>query len=392
MIHGSLIEFMNQELRHTPRDFHRYMWNKIIWEARLIGLTGPRGVGKSTIVKQYMLTMPNRNEWLYVSADHSYFTSYTLMDLAADFAREGGRHLVIDEIHKYPGWSRELKMIYDGLPSLNVIFTGSSVLDIKKGYADLSRRALMFEMQGLSFREYLALFHDMTFPILSLESVLANDIDIPNDWHPIPLLREYMKCGYYPFAKEEGFLIRMQQMIAQTIEVDIPQYAGMNVSTANKLKKMLSVISSLAPYKPNNTNLATELKVSKNDVPDYLFYLEKAGMIGQLRDDTGGMRGLGKVEKVYVDNTNLMYALSTSGIPDIGNMRETFFYNQVRVCCDVQSSKISDFRIGDLTFEIGGRNKTRRQLREASDGYVVKDDLEFGFGKTIPLWLFGLLY
>lgn len=392
MIHGSLIEFMNQELRHTPRDFHRYMWNKIIWEARLIGLTGPRGVGKSTIVKQYMLTMPNRNEWLYVSADHSYFTSYTLMDLAADFAREGGRHLVIDEIHKYPGWSRELKMIYDGLPSLNVIFTGSSVLDIKKGYADLSRRALMFEMQGLSFREYLALFHDMTFPNLSLESVLANDIDIPNDWHPIPLLREYMKCGYYPFAKEEGFLIRMQQMIAQTIEVDIPQYAGMNVSTANKLKKMLSVISSLAPYKPKNTNLATELKVSKNDVPDYLFYLEKAGMIGQLRDDIGGMRGLGKVEKVYVDNTNLMYALSTSGIPDIGKMRETFFFNQVRVCCDVQSSKISNFRIGDLTFEIGGRNKTRRQLREASDGYVVKDDLEFGFGKTIPLWLFGLLY
>lgn len=383
---------MNQELRHTPTEFHRYMWDKIIWGERLVGLIGPRGVGKSTLVKQYILTMPDRNEWLYVSADHSYFASNSLIDLAADFVREGGRHLVIDEIHKYPGWSRELKQIYDGLPSLKVIFTGSSVLDIKKGFADLSRRALMFEMQGLSFREYLVLFHGINLPVLTLEDVLANNFTLPDDMHPIPMLREYMKSGYYPFSKDAGFLIRMQQVVAQTLEVDIPQYAGMNVSTANKLKKMMAVISSLAPYKPNNSNLAVELKVSKNDVPDYLFYLEKAGMIGQLRDDTGGMRGLGKVEKVYIDNTNLMYALSNSGVPDIGNLRETFFYNQVRAVSDVQASKISDFRIDDHTFEVGGRNKTRRQLREATDGYVVKDDIEFGFAKTIPLWLFGLLY
>lgn len=392
MIHQSLIDFMNQELRHTPTEFHRYMWDKIIWDERLVGLIGPRGVGKSTMVKQYMLSMPNRNEWLYLSADHSYFAANSLTDLAEDFVREGGKYLVIDEIHKYPGWSRELKQIYDGIPSLKVIFTGSSVLDIKKGFADLSRRAIMFEMQGLSFREYLALFHNINLPVLTLDDVLTNNFTLPDDLHPIPLLREYMKSGYYPFSKEAGFLIRMQQVIAQTLEIDIPQYAGMNVSTANKLKKMMAVISTLAPYKPNNSNLATELKVSKNDVPDYLFYLEKAGMIRQLRDDTGGMRGLGKVEKIYIDNTNLMYALSNSDTPDIGNMRETFFYNQTRVVADVKTSKISDFRIADHTFEIGGRNKTRRQLREATDGYVVKDDIEFGFAKTIPLWLFGFLY
>lgn len=383
---------MNQELRHTPTGFRRYMWDKILWDERLVGLVGPRGVGKSTMVKQYMLTMADRNKWLYVSADHSYFVSHSLADLAADFVREGGKHLVVDEIHKYQGWSRELKQIYDGLPSLKLIFTGSSVLDIKKGFSDLSRRALMFEMQGLSFREYLALFHGMNLPILSIDDILANKFELPADMHPIPLMREYLKCGYYPFAKEAGFLIRMQQVIAQTLEVDIPQYAGMNVSTANKLKKMMAVISSLAPYKPNNSNLAAELKVSKNDVPDYLFYLEKAGMIGQLRDDTGGMRGLGKVEKVYIDNPNLMYALSASGTPDIGNMRETFFYNQVRVVSDVRASKISDFRIAGHTFEIGGRNKTRRQFRDADDGFVVKDDIEFGFAKTLPLWIFGLLY
>lgn len=382
---------MEEELRRTPLEFHRYMYDRVIWEDRMIGIIGPRGVGKSTMVKQFILSHPDRQDWLYVSADHTYFSSSTLTDLADEFVKEGGRYLVIDEIHKYHGWSRELKQIYDSHAVLNVIFTGSSILDIKKGSADLSRRVLIFEMQGLSFREYLKLFKNIDLPVYALDEILAHKVTLPSDIHPLPLFREYLTRGYYPFCSLPGYDIRLQQVIAQTMEVDIPQFAGMNVSTARKLRKMLDVISKMAPFKPSFMNLATELKVSKNDVPDYMLYLEQAGMIGQLRDDTGGIRGLGKVEKVYIDNPNLMNVLAGDE-PNKGNMRETFFFNQMRVSNDVISSRISDFRIGDITFEVGGAKKGKKQLAGAETGIVVRDDIEYGYHEFVPLWQFGLNY
>lgn len=382
---------MEDELRRTPLEFHRYMYDRVIWEDRMIGIIGPRGVGKSTMVKQYILSHPDRQDWLYVSADHTYFSSSTLTDLADEFVKEGGRYLVIDEIHKYQGWSRELKQIYDSHAGLNVIFTGSSILDIKKGSADLSRRVLIFEMQGLSLREYLKLFKDIDLPVYSLDEILSHKVSLPTDIHPLPLFREYLSRGYYPFCTLPGYDIRLQQVIAQTMEVDIPQFAGMNVSTARKLRKMLDIISKMAPFKPSFINLATELKVSKNDVPDYMLYLEQAGMIGQLRDDTGGIRGLGKVEKVYVDNPNLMNVLAGDQ-PNKGNLRETFFFNQMRVSNDVVSSRISDFRIGDITFEVGGAKKGKKQLAGAEKGIVVRDDIEYGYHEFVPLWQFGLNY
>lgn len=382
---------MEEELRRTPLEFHRYMYDRVIWEDRMIGIIGPRGVGKSTMVKQFILSHPDRQDWLYVSADHTYFSSSTLTDLADEFVKEGGRYLVIDEIHKYHGWSRELKQIYDSHAGLNVIFTGSSILDIKKGSADLSRRVLIFEMQGLSFREYLKLFKNIDLPVYALDEILAHKVTLPSDIHPLPLFREYLTRGYYPFCSLPGYDIRLQQVIAQTMEVDIPQFAGMNVSTARKLRKMLDIISKMAPFKPSFMNLATELKVSKNDVPDYMLYLEQAGMIGQLRDDTGGIRGLGKVEKVYIDNPNLMNVLAGDE-PNKGNMRETFFFNQMRVSNDVISSRISDFRIGDITFEVGGPKKGKKQLAGAETGIVVRDDIEYGYHEFVPLWQFGLNY
>ncbi len=382
---------MEEELRRTPLEFHRYMYDRVIWEDRMIGIIGPRGVGKSTMVKQFILSHPDRQDWLYVSADHTYFSSSTLTDLADEFVKEGGRYLVIDEIHKYHGWSRELKQIYDSHAGLNVIFTGSSILDIKKGSADLSRRVLIFEMQGLSFREYLKLFKNIDLPVYALDEILAHKVTLPSDIHPLPLFREYLTRGYYPFCSLPGYDIRLQQVIAQTMEVDIPQFAGMNVSTARKLRKMLDIISKMAPFKPSFMNLATELKVSKNDVPDYMLYLEQAGMIGQLRDDTGGIRGLGKVEKVYIDNPNLMNVLAGDE-PNKGNMRETFFFNQMRVSNDVISSRISDFRIGDITFEVGGAKKGKKQLTGAETGIVVRDDIEYGYHEFVPLWQFGLNY
>lgn len=391
MIDIRLIRFMEDELRRTPLEFHRYMYDRVIWEDRMIGIIGPRGVGKSTMVKQYILSHPDRQDWLYVSADHTYFSSSTLTDLADEFVKEGGRYLVIDEIHKYQGWSRELKQIYDSHAGLNVIFTGSSILDIKKGSADLSRRVLIFEMQGLSLREYLKLFKDIDLPVYSLDEILSHKVSLPTDIHPLPLFREYLSRGYYPFCTLPGYDIRLQQVIAQTMEVDIPQFAGMNVSSARKLRKMLDIISKMAPFKPSFINLATELKVSKNDVPDYMLYLEQAGMIGQLRDDTGGIRGLGKVEKVYVDNPNLMNVLAGDQ-PNKGNLRETFFFNQMRVSNDVVSSRISDFRIGDITFEVGGAKKGKKQLAGAEKGIVVRDDIEYGYHEFVPLWQFGLNY
>ena len=274
---------------------------------------------------------------------------------------------------------------------LQVIFTGSSVLDIKNGPSDLSRRVLLFDMQGLSFREYAKMFHGIELPCISLSDILAHKFIGDQEFHPLPLFKHYLTNGYFPFGHLPGYEIRLQQVIAQTIEVDIPQYAGMNMSTARKLRRMLSIVSKSAPFKPSALNLSTELHISKNDVPEYMLYLEMAGMIGQLRDETGGMRGLGKVDKVYVDNPNLMYALAEAHT-NVGNVRETFFYNQMRVNNDVMSSKVSDFRIGEFTFEVGGAKKGVRQLAGEANGIVVRDDIEYGHKEFVPLWMFGLNY
>lgn len=390
MIDYNLIRYMQEELKRTPTSFHRYMYSEILWEDRMIGLVGPRGVGKSTLVKQRILESGDPSKWLYVSADHVWFAEHSLVELADEWTKEGGMNLVIDEIHRYPGWSRELKQIYDSHSLLNVIFTGSSVLDIHKGVSDLSRRVLMFHLQGLSFREYLAMRHLIEFPVYSLEDIIAHKVEIPDGFHPLPLFREYLEKGYFPFSSLPGYEIRLQQVITQTLETDIPQYAGMNVSTSRKLKKLLAIVAGMAPYKPNISNLSVQLGVSRNNLPEYLYYLEMAGMIGQLRDDTGGIRGLGKVEKIYIDNPNLMHALA--GNPNTGNIRETFFYNQMRVHNGVVSSKITDFRIGDRIFEVGGRNKGARQLEGDPEGIVVRDDIETGYSRIVPLWQFGLNY
>lgn len=384
---------MKEQLELVSLAFKRYNYDKLPWEARLVGLMGPRGVGKSTLILQHIKSKSpeEKAKSLYVSADHSYFTTSTLIETANQFVREGGEWLYIDEVHKYEGWSQELKQIYDSHPGLHVFFTGSSILDIIDGEADLSRRVILFDMQGLSFREYLEMFHGIKTPIRSLEDILNGKTEIEGLQHPIPLFNQYLREGYYPFSKEGFFQQRLQQVIRLTMEVDIPQYANMSPATGKKLRRMLSIIASNVPYKPEATGLANEIKVSRNDIPTYLLYMEKAGMIGQLRDETGGMRGLGKTEKVYLDNTNIIYALSGENA-NIGNVRETFFYNQTRLALDVTSSKVSDFSIGKYTFEIGGAKKSHRQIKDVADSFIVRDDTEYANGDILPLWAFGLLY
>lgn len=389
----TLINYMKEQLELVSLAFKRYNYDKLPWEARLVGLMGPRGVGKSTLILQHIKSKSPEEQAksLYVSADHSYFTTSTLIETANQFVREGGEWLYIDEVHKYEGWSQELKQIYDSHPGLHVFFTGSSILDIIDGEADLSRRVILFDMQGLSFREYLEMFHGIKTPIRSLEDILNGKTEIEGLQHPIPLFNQYLREGYYPFSKEGFFQQRLQQVIRLTMEVDIPQYANMSPATGKKLRRMLSIIASNVPYKPEATGLANEIKVSRNDIPTYLLYMEKAGMIGQLRDETGGMRGLGKTEKVYLDNTNIIYALSGENA-NIGNVRETFFYNQTRLALDVTSSKVSDFSIGKYTFEVGGAKKSHRQIKDVADSFIVRDDTEYANGDILPLWAFGLLY
>lgn len=386
-----LYELFYRKLKNTPVEFLRYKYNQIKWESRAFGLVGPRGVGKSTMLLQYIKQNLDTKDTLYVSADNLYFAEHKLVDLADSFVKMGGKHLFIDEIHKYEGWSRELKQIYDSYDDLQLVISGSSILDIYKGMADLSRRMPIYEMQGLSFREYLRLFHGIDVPVYSMEDILTHKAVINGIEHPLPLFHDYLKRGYYPFGRDAEFEIELMQVINQTMEIDIPMHIKANISVGRKLKSLIMVVSKSVPFKPVMQKLADVTGISRNDIPDYLIYMERAGMISQLRNATGGLRGLGKVEKLYLDNTNLIYALAPEHA-DIGNVRETFFMNQTRVCNDVRSSDISDFEIDNKVFEIGGRKKGQKQIENASDGYIVKDDLESGYANVIPLWTFGLNY
>ena len=386
-----LYEFFNRKLKGTPTDFLRYKYDRIKWDGRAFGIVGPRGVGKSTMILQHIKLNLDVTDTLYVSADHLYFSEHSLVDLADYFVKMGGKHLFIDEIHKYEGWSREVKQIYDSYDELQIVISGSSILDIYKGMADLSRRFPIYEMQGLSFREYLKLFHGIDAPVFSLDEILSHKVVLNDVKHPLPLFKDYLRRGYYPFGRDEEFEMELLQVINQTMEVDIPTHLQTNVSLGKKLKSLLMVVAKSVPFKPVMQRLAEATGISRNDIANYLFYMERAGMITQLRDSTGEIRGLGKVEKLYLDNTNLIYALAPER-GDIGNIRETFFMNQTRVMNDVTSSAISDLEINGKVFEIGGRKKGQKQIENADEGYIVKDDIESGYANVVPLWAFGLNY
>lgn len=386
-----LFEYFKRKLQETPTDLVRYKYEEINWHGHALGLVGPRGVGKSTMLLQYIKMQLDEKDTLYVSADHLYFTSHSLVDLADRFYKMGGKHLFIDEIHKYEGWSIEVKQIFDSYSDLQLIISGSSILDITKGMADLSRRVPIYEMQGLSFREYLHLFHGIKMQAVKIENILQHEYAIAGVEHPLPLFHDYLRRGYYPFGRDAAYDIELQQVVAQTMESDIPLYLNTNVSVGRKLKQLLMVVAESVPFKPIMQKLAEVTGISRNYIQDYLMYMERAGMIAQLRDAVGGIRGLGKTEKVYLDNTNLIYALAPNRA-DIGNVRETFFMNQMRVEGDVTCSPVSDFLINGMTFEIGGRKKGQKQISEVDKGYVVKDDIETGYANVLPLWAFGLMY
>jgi uncharacterized protein len=387
----TLFQKQQSLLARTNLSFKRYMFGKFPWNSRMAGLVGPRGVGKTTMLLQHIKEQ-NDPDMLYVSADDIYFSNHRLTDVADEFYKNGGKRLFIDEIHKYKDWSVELKNMYDFYPGLKVCFTGSSILDIRKGMADLSRRALMFSMQGFSFREYLKFEHDIDVQVHSFEEIISNHISlIDKVEHPLPLFREYLHKGYYPMAGEDNLAICLGQILNLTLEVDIPQFANLSVTTARKLKKLMLVVAESVPFKPNFVSLAGKLEVSRNSLEDYLTFMEDAGLISRLRNQAGGITGLGKVEKVYLDNSNLIYYLSAKE-PEPGNIRETFFMNQMRVNNGVVSSSVADFKIDKYTFEVGGKNKSQAQIKNTPNAFIVKDNIEYGYKNVVPLWAFGLNY
>lgn len=388
-----LYQNFEEHLRKTTLGFKRYLYPTINWDNRMFGIVGARGVGKTSLVLQHIKESHNISDTLYVSMDDLYFANHTLHETADEFHKDGGKYLFIDEIHKYPEWSRTLKNMYDNYPDMKIVFTGSSVLDILKGSADLSRRALILYLPGLSFREYLQLFHNLIVPVLSLDEILthkANDVKQILDF-PLKYFKDYLQRGYYPFGNEADNMTHLRQIVTQTMESDIPLYANMNVATGRKLLKLLAIIAESVPFKPNFSALSRLIEASKNSIADYFYYIEKAGMIAQLREKTDSFLVLGKVEKVYLDNTNLAYCLSEN-TPDIGNLRETVFFNQMRINNKVYRSDKADFNINNLTFEVGGKSKTQKQIQGLKNAFVVKDDIEYGYKNVLPLWAFGLNY
>ncbi len=387
-----LYEKFRLKLEETPTDYVRYLHDEIAWDDRLIAITGARGVGKSTLVLQHIKLHDDVDTSLYVTADDLWFSNHSVVELAETFYKNGGKTLYIDEIHKYKNWSTEIKNVYDTYSQLKVVYTGSSILDLQKGGADLSRRRLEYKMYGLSFREYLKIGRGVEVPIHSLEQVLSNRIEFQmKDYRPIALFKEYLKEGYYPYFQSKGYYLRLLSVVNRVVEEDIPKFAELSVATAGKLKKLLYIIAQSVPFKPNYSKLGRDLDTHRNSVSELMVWLDKAGLINTLRDDTHGMSALGKVDKIYLNNPNLSYALSDT-TPNIGNIRETTFLSLLKVTHTVTSSSVSDFKVGDYTFEIGGRNKKQKQIQGIGNAYVVKDDIEYGYQNVVPLWAFGLLY
>ena len=389
----TLFDSFRISLELTSMGYVRSFHDKINWNNRLIGLMGQKGVGKSTLLLQHIKIFDNIDETLYVQADDLYFAGHGLYELAYDFFKRGGKRLYIDEIHKYKGWSTEIKMIYDRLPLMSVVYSGSSLLALRKGSsADLSRRAIEYTMPGLSFREYLNIANGWSLQTSTLDEILKGKVDFPYGEHrPLKYYAEYLKKGYYPFFRENDFHLRLKQAVNETVEHDIPNYADMPVASAAKLKKLMYVLANSVPFKPNYTKLANEFDIGRNQLPDYIEYLASSRLFNALKEKGTGDAILQKAEKLYLSNSNMAFAISDEK-PEEGSIRETMFLAWMQETHKVTSSKVSDFEIDGITFEVGGKGKKRKQIKEVDEAYLVKDNIEYANGHSIPIWMFGFAY
>jgi len=395
----TLINISDRLVKTTTNNFTRYLYHKITWDARLIGIVGAKGTGKTTMLLQHIKrNFPEKQKALYASLDNIWFSKKTLWELADQFNAYGGTHLFLDEVHKYPTWAREIKNIYDSFPDINVIFTGSSMLEIFQQSVDLSRRVVSYELKGLSFREFLEYEYNLKLEIQCLKDILINHREIAGsiiyDFKILPAFKKYLQIGYYPFYKKskENYYYAIQQAINKTLEEDLPAIEPVEYATILKLKKMLAIISEMVPYQPNTVTLGASMETARQLVVKYLYLLDKAGILMCVSDTKEKLNALSKPQKIYLENTNIIHSLAFENI-NAGNIRETFFANQLRTKHKVSTAKNGDFTIdGNIVFEIGGKNKTSTQIKNIENAYIAADNIEIGFANKIPLWLFGFLY
>ncbi len=395
-----LIEVFRKKMTAPLPTFERELERKINWNARLISIRGSRGTGKTTLFLQHIKKTfsDNLNKVLYVSLDNIYFSNNTLVELAEKFVSRGGTHLFLDEVHKYENWSKEIKNLYDDFPELHIAFTGSSLLEILNGRADLSRRTLVYELTGLSFREYLSLIKVQDFPIFTLEEILKNNeqlsAEIASKIKPFEFFDDYLSFGYYPYFLEgkDDYFNRLNETLNMILEVELPFLRGLEIAYIPRIKKLLAVIGESAPFIPNITQLAAKIGISRQTLLQYLKYLEDAKLINQLYKKSRGLSALEKPEKILMENTNLMELFNGENA-NTGNRRETFVLNQLLHSHKVDFSEESDFFVDSkYTFEVGGKNKKRKQIQELPDSYIIADDIEFGTDRRIPIWLLGFMY
>lgn len=391
-----------RKLEETDMRFERYLKRQIDWNNRLIAITGARGTGKTTILLQHIKERYGNNpeNALYVSLDNIYFTINKLYSLADDFYMLGGKELYLDEIHKYPSWAQEIKNIYDDFPGLKIVFTGSSMLQIFKADADLSRRVRHYHLFGLSFREFLiyeGLLQKSQKPFI-LEDILENHVSIAQELNKeiaaLPAFQKYLQYGYYPYYKEDpaGYGERVLQTFNAVMESDLPNVESIDFYSINRIKKLFYILSEMVPFTPNISQLSQMVDVTRVSLMNYLLLLEKSHSILLLKKQATGMRQMVKPEKTYLQNTNYIYALSDKH-PETGNIRETFFFNQLQQKHKVTYTKHTDFCIDEKHyFEIGGKNKSSKQIKELQNAYLALDGITVGFRNEIPLWLFGFLY
>lgn len=366
----------------------------------MLGIKGLRGVGKTTLLLQYLKDeYPLKPQALYATADNPWFYENSLFDLIAQWNKNGGKLLLIDEIHKYPNWTRELKVGYDGHPDMQFIFTASSAFDIFRSEADLSRRATVYCLPGMSFREYLEFVHGLSLPTISFTDILARGIEISRDiitkLKPLPFFKEYLRIGYFPFsAKGDDDLIqpKIGRIINAVLENDLAFVQDYSPANIRKIKQLLGVIAESVPFSPNISKIADRLKIGRNTVYNYLEQLELARILNFIRKPGKGITALQKPDKIYFENTNLLFAMQANA--NAGTIRETFFLNQIKNSdIPVHLAEQGDFLVNKKwTFEIGGKGKTGSQIKDIDNAWLVKDDIEYAFGRDIPLWMFGLMY
>ncbi len=379
--------------------FRRYLYTRINWSNRLIGIKGARGVGKTTLILQRLYELgKSAQEAVYFSLDDLYFSTHSFMDTVDKYYKQGGKYLFLDEVHKFPGWSQAIKNLYDFYPELQIVFTGSSIIDISREEGDLSRRAIMYELHGLSYREYLMYNTEKVYPVIELNKLINSPTSVRKSFDPAfrPLqhFEKYLSSGYYPFFRKdiEGYHQRIQQLIRLIVEYDMAELKDFDIRNAKKLLQLLGILAENVPFKPNISKLAEKSKIHRNSITSYLHYLEQARLIHQLYPAGISIATLQKPENIYLNNPNLAFALSASQ-PNRGNLRETFFLNQLQVSHKVNYPKNGDFEVNQkYIFEIGGTGKDTHQIKGLTNAFIIKDDLEYPSMGTLPLWVFGFLY